>query len=233
MTTFLPVRTDDEHARITADYMENGKHMRAKRKPGKNMFKWFKGLSKEFGRLEATMNDIFDGRLITQATTFVFEWEQALGIPDDSFPGNGTEAERQRHIITKLSAEGISTGPELEWLCSLMGFFVTVWPGHHFWTTPDARVTFSTEKESRFTVVFEVNFDKSEAGILPNLFPVAFPWVFQSNNYNILQDFMLAVIPSNCNAQWIVAGGVWQDTLGGSPVMQDTLGGSPVAQDTL
>lgn len=230
--TFLATRTNDEHARITADYQQNGKHMRAKRKPGKNLYKWFKGLSIEYGRLEETLNDIFDGRLITKATTFVFEWEQAIGIPDNAFPGSGTAAERQRHIVTKLSAEGVSTATELEWLCSLMGFSVTVWPGHYFWTHPDARVSFSTEKESRFTVVFEINFDLSLPIVQPNLFPVPFPWVFSSNNYNILQDFMLDVIPSNCNGLWIVAGGVWQDTLGGSPVMQDTLGGSPVAQDT-
>jgi len=206
---FLPTRTDDEQARITADYQIDGPHMRAKRVPGKNVFKYLRAMSREFGRLEQYLRDANDGRLITRVTTFLSEWEKAAGIPDANFPAIGTEEERRRHVVTKLASEGVSTAADLEWLCSLMGFKVTVYPGYHFILNPDPRITFpigpAGEREARFTVVFEVNFAQSVPDAVPNLFPVPFPWEFRSNNYNIIQDFMLDIIPSNCNAKWIVA----------------------------
>jgi len=206
---FLPTRTQDEHTRITADYQIDGKHMRAKRMPGKNIYKWLRGMSKEFQRLEQNLADANDGRIITKIATFLTEWEKAAGIPDQNFPAIGTAEERRRHVVTKLASEGVSTAEELEWLCSLMGFAVTVYPGYYFILNPDPRISFppgvAGEREARFTVVFEVNFAQSIPDSIPNLFPVPFPWEFRSNNYNVIQDFMLDIIPANCNGAWIVA----------------------------
>ena len=203
---FLSIRTKDESARITADYQENGTHMRAKRIRSKNMYKFFRALGCEFSRAEEKISEIFDGRLITKSLTFLADWELAVGIPDDSFPAIGTAADRQKAVVTKLAAEGVHTKDELEWLCSLMGFKVEVIPGHYFWTNPDPRIDppFASEKESRFTVVFEMDFANSDPESQPNLFPVDFPWQFTSNNYNILQKFMLSVIPATVNARFIV-----------------------------
>jgi hypothetical protein len=202
---FLRTKTALEHTMISAAYQLGGIHLQSFRIPGKNLFKWLKAMSTEFANIESALNDFVDGRIITKSTTFLPEWEKSAGIPDDDFPAIGTAEERRRHVVTKLASEGVSTADELEWLCSLMGFSVKVYPGHYFWTNPDSRVSFSTERESRFTVVFEVDFDESIPEVIPEFFPVPFPWTFRSNNYNVLQSFMLSVIPSNCNGLWINA----------------------------
>lgn len=233
--SYLPTRTEDQQTKITADYLPNGMLMKAKRVQTSNLYKLLKGLSQEFGRLEGYLSSMVDGRIVTESQQFFEEWEQTVGIPDGSFPAIGTAEERRRHVVTKLSSEGISTADELEWLCWQMGFFVTVRPGHYFWDHPDPRVTLASERESRFTVVFDVEFAHSLPEVLPTRFPVPFPWVFASSNYNVLQEFMLQVIPANCNAIWITDYDheVWLDTLGGSPIMLDTLGGSPIVEDTM
>lgn len=234
--TFLLTRTDDEHARITADYQQNGLHYKAKRLASKVMYRFFKGTSKEFGRLEGYLNAVTDGVVITESPDFLPQWEKAVGIPDEYFPANATAAERQRHVVTKLAAEGISTAEEMEFLCSLMGFDVTVYPGHYFWANPDPRVSFSTERESRFTVVFEFDLLNSAPEVAPNLFPVPFPWVFSSNNFNIIQSFMLSVIPANCNGLFITKeniGGVIKDEIGESEVWKDLIGSPDVYKDDI
>ena len=233
---FLKTRTNDEHARISADYQQNGLHMKAKRLPSKVMYKFFKGISVEFSRLEGYLNSVTDGMLVTSSTDFVPEWENAVGIPDDSFPANGTADERQRHIVTKLASEGVSTASEFEWLCSLMGFSVTVYPGHYFWLNPDPRVTFDNVRESRFTIVFETDFFLSEPEVKANLFPVPFPWQFTSNNYNIMQEFLLSIIPANCNGLFITKeniGGVIKDEIGESEVWKDFIDSDEVYKDDI
>lgn len=203
---FLPTRTDDEHARITADYMPNGPHLVAKRLLTRNMYKLIKGLSKEFSRLEETTSAAMDGMDVRTSSTFLEEWETTAGIPDVSFDARGTVAERQKQCFAKLSAEGVSTAAQFEWLASLFGLHVTVWPGHYFYLNLDPRVGFfSSEKESRFTVVFEVNFDLSDPEYLPTLFPIRFPWVFGSSNYGTMKKFFDELIPANCNSIWIAS----------------------------
>ena len=200
----LPTRTKDEQTRITADYMPNGKHLAAKRMPSRNMYKWFAGLSGEFARMENALNAFADGWNITKSTGMLPQWEKATGIPDQNFSGRGTPIERQKGAIAKLAAEGVSTKADLEWLCSLMGFHVEVYPGHYFWLNPNPLVgSFSSEKESRFTIVFEVDFFQSDPEVLPTLFPITFPWVFGPSVYNSMRGFMLDIIPANCNARWI------------------------------
>jgi len=212
--------------------------MKAKRLPGKNIFKWLKGMSKEFRRLEQNLSDANDGRIITKVATFLTEWEKAAGIPDDDFPAIGTAEERRRHVVTKLSAEGVSTAEDLEWLCSLLGFVVTVYPGYYFILNPDPRVSFppgpAGDREARFTVVFEMDFDDSIPEVQPNLFPVPFPWEFRSNNYNVLQDFALAIIPANCNAIFIVEDtDIIQDSIISTDIIQDSISSTDIIQDSI
>jgi hypothetical protein len=200
---FLRTKSALEHTVISAAYQLGGVHLQAFRIPGKNLFKWLKAMSTEFARLETALNEFVDGRIVTKYPTFVPEWEKAVGIPDEDFQGTGLVEGRRRHVVTKLAAEGVSTADELVWLCSFMGFVVTVTPGHYYWDNPDPRVVFSSEKESRFTFVFEADPIRSSPINEAQLFPVPFPWPFAYDDYNALQGFMLKVIPANCNALWI------------------------------
>jgi len=209
--SFLPRRTDDEHARISADYLPNGPMFIAKRIMTSVMYKFLRGSSKEFSRIESTMNEIAAGWNLTNSTTFLEDWEKTLGIPDGHFPGTGDAETRRKQAHFKLASEGIHTSTQMEWLFSLLGLVVTVYPGHVFWLSghPDLNPHFATEKESRFSIVVEVDFGSSDPASLPNTFPVPFPWVFTSNNYTVAQSFFTQIIPANVNGRFVrkVSGG--------------------------
>jgi uncharacterized protein YmfQ (DUF2313 family) len=233
--TFLRVKTEEEHNEITAKYLLDGRHMRAKFIDGKVMFLYNLALSKAFKRVEEKLNEFALGRILTKSTVFVPEWEKAVQIPDDNLPGTGTIENRQRQALGKLSSDDMHTAEELEWLCSVFGFSVTVWPGHYFWRNPDIRVSFSSEKESRFTIVFEYDLTQSPAASGSGVFPVPFPWKFYSNTFNILQSYMLTIIDSNVNGLWINANAfdnVLKDTIDDETVLKDTIDDPEVLKDT-
>jgi hypothetical protein len=206
---FLPTRTKDEHAKITADYMPNGPHLKAKRVTTSVFYKFLRGLSVEFGRLEGYISDATDGRILTKSTQFLDEWENALGIPDDCFPKAGTAEERRRHAELKLSAEGAHTAEDFERLALILGYVIEVYPGHDFWdpgqpgNSSDPRFSFASEKESRFTIIFEMDPVASEPQLFDCVFPVDFPWNFCINNYAIMQCFFDTIIPANVNGIYL------------------------------
>lgn len=201
---FLPTRTDDEHARISADYLPNGWPFKAKRITTSVLYKFLKGVSKEFGRLEEKYSEIAAGWILTESTGMLEVWEKTLGIPDGSLPAVGSAESRRQQAHMKLASEGIQTTTEYEWLLSLLGLVCTVTPGYYFWLNPDPRVPpFATEKEARFTIVIDTNFTTSDSDSLPDSFPVSFPWVFGSSNYNVVQKFFKTIIPANCQLIWI------------------------------
>ena len=200
----FPTRDADEHARITADSLPNGDLFVAKRRPSKVMYKFIKGLSVEFGRLEGKMNEIAAGWLLTKSAGLLETWEKTLGIPDGKIPGTGDIESRRRQALMKLASEGVQTNSDYEWLLSLLGVVATVYPGHHFWTNPDPRLPpFSSEKESRFTLVVEADLVASDTEALPSFFPVPFPWVFRSSSYQVAQVFLKCIIPANVQLIWI------------------------------
>lgn len=197
-------RSEDEHARITGDYLPNGKAWVAKRLASKNLYKLLKGVSKEFGRLEEKMSEIATSWLLNSSAGLLETWEKVNGIPDGKIPGSADTENRRRQALMKLASEGIHTASDYEWLLSLLGIEATVYPGHYFWTNPDPRVPpFSSEKESRFTLVIEADIPLSDPIALPNFFPVPFPWVFRSSSYSVGQAYLMDVIPANVQLIWI------------------------------
>lgn len=201
--TFLKKRTFEDHARITANYLLDGRHMIAKNIPSKNMYKYFSAMSETFSRLEDKLNEWVSGRILTKSTVFLPEWEKTAGIPDANFPGTGNVESRRRQAQTKLSADDMYTAEELEWLCSIMGFSVNVYSGHILWVSGDPRVSFSSEKESRFTTIFEVDISASNPTSYNPTFPVTFPWKFYSSDRSALEKFTLSLLDSNVNGVWI------------------------------
>lgn len=203
-----PTRSDEEHARITADYLLDGIATQAKRIVSTNTFKFLKGLSKEFGRLEDTINTFASGWNITKTSQFVEEWEKTQGIPDNEFPATGGSENRRKQAHAKLAAEGLSTKDDIEWLLSLLGWEVVAYPGYYFILNPDPRVpTFSSDKEARFTLVVEVFNSLSDPTVVPQTFPIPFPWVFGLNHFFIAQNFLRTIIDANVQLVWIFGDG--------------------------
>lgn len=228
---FLKERTDDEHNKITAGYLLDGRHMRAKHIPSKIMFKYNRALSKVFSRVEKALNDFVDGKLITKSTAFLDDWEKTTGIPDNSLPGTGDVESRRRQTQMKLSVEGVYSADDWVWICSIMGFIVQVIPGHTLYLSGDPRVSFATEKESKFTTVFEVDRNLSTPVNDSPSFPVSWPWFFYSNDLEVLKDFVLEYIDTNVNAVWIDKATVIKSLFGASIVLKDQYGNSNVLKD--
>jgi hypothetical protein len=110
---------------------------------------------------------------------------------------------------------------------------VTVYPGKFFWLNPDPRVgSFSSIKEARFTIVFEVDFTLSDPEFLPTLFPIRFPWRFGSSNYGTMRRFFDELIPANCNARWISKSrGYIYDIASATDIIENVASATDVIED--
>jgi len=230
---FIPDRTKEQHQRITANYMPNGKILEAKNIPEKKTYKLLDGLSGTYSRLEAALNDFLKGMDITNSSDFVEEWEDCLRIPDAHYNTLGSREERRRYAVFKLSTEGVVTNDALVWLFGVYGIDVNVYPGKHFWDTYDPRVgNFSSIKEARFTIVFGISFLGSESGIFGTLFPVPFPWVFGNNRLNTALGLMREVIQANINMRYFFEDDEFvQDTTTSLDIWQDTTTSAEIRQD--
>lgn len=232
MSAFIPSRTEEQHQRITANYMPSGRAMEAKNIAGKVMYKKLNALSKGFSRIENAINDFLNGIVITKSADMVEEWEKCLGIPDESTIASGTREERRRYCVFKLSAEGMATKSELEWLLSVYGIAATVYPGLYFYNNYNPDVgTFSSVKEARFTIVFGVDMLSSEPEVANGNFPITFPWTFEESRIGIAQAFMREVIQANVNARWFYEGDIVQDTIDSADIWQDSISETDIIQD--
>jgi hypothetical protein len=118
---------------------------------------------------------------------FVPEWESALGIPDDCFPGDTTGNDidtRRTHILVKLAALGVQTSADFEALATTMGF-----PGTEVVSGEDAGIQ---PPDGRFTIV--INY---VAGTF-DVFPLSFEIEFGNSETEILDCLFEKLKPANC-----------------------------------
>ena len=229
---FIPTRTEEKQQRITANYMPSGDAMAAKNIAGKNLYKQINAHSKSFGRIESAINDFLSGIVITESADMVDDWEDLLGIPDESFFEEKTNEERRRYCVFKLSAEGVATKSELEWLLGVYGIACTVYPGLYFYNNYDPRVGyFSNIKEARFTIVFGIDILNTEAAAIDGSFPWTFPHSFESGRISIARNFMREIIEANVNARWFFDGDIVQDVISHDDVWQDVVSHEDIIQD--
>lgn len=160
-----------------------------------NFRKLILGMAGELFRANGLLRE-YSGEILPDETNkFLSEWESALGIPDTCFTGTGSNDERRRDTLVKLSALGIQTVQDFIDLAALFGITVTVTPGLDEIQFPLTFpvLMFSTETEARFTIV--VNF--SGTGI--SRFPYIFPLLFGSGEIAILECIFTKLKPANCN----------------------------------
>lgn len=226
--SLLETRDDHRQAEITSKYWPNGILWLAKNIRESNMYRRMFAMSKEIGRVEAVINSWIDGLDVTKSEQEVYLWERFLGIPDKNLKGNASADERRRHCQGKLSAEGVVNLKEYEWLLRIFGYETVVYPGWSFWPNgTDDRITWESEEEALYTIVFEIDYENSITEYLPDIFPVDFPWVFGASNYNQTTDFVInAVIPAECNAKFIPKrieeDDVWEDAIVGPETLDTT-----------
>lgn len=117
-----------KHADSLANYLPNGRLFLEKFNDESELRKLLVGLAGELERAEKNASDLYEERDITKTTLLIEEWERALGIPDDCFPGNGPIEERRNHVLIKFTMS-VQTGPDFERLGRLLGYDdITVTP---------------------------------------------------------------------------------------------------------
>jgi uncharacterized protein YmfQ (DUF2313 family) len=124
-----------------------------------------KGLASELLRVERWIQSFRYHQIPDVTVLYLDEWEEALAIPDDCFPGTGNEAERLQHIRLKLSSLGLQSSDDFVALAAVFGQTVTVQGGIESVLYPmpitDAKVarntivvTFSVAQPLAFTYTF-------------------------------------------------------------------------------
>lgn len=171
--------TQDQERRALASWMPPGMAWAAFRITDTNAWRFLNGLAPEFVRL-ATF--IREARVtipkITNNDDFIDEWEVAMAIPDDCFPGTGTLVERWTHVLAKFALMNVQSSADFVALAAVLGFTVTVEGGIGSVLFPG---TISDPKEARNTIV--VTFDVEE----PNAFPFTFPITFEQNQTQVVE----------------------------------------------
>lgn len=116
----------EEHTRSLAAYLSNGKLFEAKNIDGSNLNQLLRGIASELRISEGYLITLEKEYFPDRTTLFVKEWEQALQIPDDCFPGNGSLEERRMHVLIKLASLGVQTAEDFIDLALLFGKIVNV-----------------------------------------------------------------------------------------------------------
>lgn len=123
-------QTIHQHSNALADYLPGGRMFEAKRINGSNLRQLLTGLAHELLRAQGYISTLYQEYLPDQTKLFLSEWERALGIPDDCFNGVGTDDERLRDIILKLTAyAGIQTVSDFQNLADKFDLTAVVTPG--------------------------------------------------------------------------------------------------------
>lgn len=184
----------EEHTNALAAYMPNGRLFEAKNINDSNFRQLLRGLAGELFTSQGYLIT-FENEYFPDATDlFLSEWEQALGIPDECFLGLGTNNQRRRDIITKLSALGVQTADDFVALGEIFGVTVTLTTGDTAGSFPMSYpvLFFKTPADSRYTTI--VNFPLPTGGF----FVYDFPIVFGDDTQSTLRCLFSRLKPANC-----------------------------------
>src|SRR5574343_440466 len=116
----------EDHTNSLVAYLPGGDLFSAKNEQSSVLRRLFAGLAVQIKLADDTMNEITYHHDINCTVDLINEWESALGIPDECFPGTGTIEERRQQVLIKLSSLGVSTAKGFIDLGALFGFQVMI-----------------------------------------------------------------------------------------------------------
>lgn len=177
MPQLFTSHTINEHTQSLADHLPNGKGFIAKNQDGTNFRRFLRGLAFELQRIESTF--IYTTQQYDPQTTtdFITEWESAVGIPDDCFPGTEDLQTRRKHVVVKLLSSGANTAQDFIDIAAFLGFDITIsyLDEVEFYPPYDVPITLITGvPESRFIWIV------TGAGVVPNVPPYDVPFSLSS-----------------------------------------------------
>jgi len=186
-------RTQQEQARILANYLRDDKLHEAKNQENSNLYKILIGLAEGWLDFRENANDVVDNYNINNSLLLIEEWEQMVGIPDNIFDISGDIETRKRNILLKLAGSKAETKEQFERIGKILGFDIQVEPAFKYsrftYTFP---VLLLNEGSSPFVIL--VNINKS---LKPNGFSFKFTFKFSIDSADILKLFFNKIKPSN------------------------------------
>lgn len=186
-------RTQQEQARILANYLRSDKLHDAKNNKDSVLFKILMGLA--IGWIDFRNNSqlIVDNYNIYNSLQLLEEWEQAVGIPDDVFNIANDVETRRRNILLKISGSKAETSLQFENIGKILGFDIKCETGYQYCRFPLRFPIIFTKKENLpFLIVITI--DKKYQ---PKTFPFTFPIEFKSDIAIILKLFFDKIKPAN------------------------------------
>lgn len=160
---------------------------------------YLEGLSGELKRVYDGMNDLSCDYDITQTTELLPNWESAVGIPDECFPGTGTLAERRNHVLIKFAKMNVQTAEDFQDLAVALGFTdVIVTPLQDVAFPPyDVPFTPTLAPSSRFII------NVVGTNVVSEVPAYDVPFTPAANSSSILQCVFDIVKPANCIVNYI------------------------------
>lgn len=186
-------RTQQEQARILANYLRSDKLHDAKNNKDSVLFKILMGLAIGWIDFRDNSQLIVDNYNIYNSLQLLEDWEQAVGIPDDVFNIANDVETRRRNILLKISGSKAETSLQFENIGKILGFDVKCETGYQYCRFPLRFPIIFTKKENLpFLIVITI--DKKYQ---PKTFPFTFPIEFKSDIAIILKLFFDKIKPAN------------------------------------
>jgi uncharacterized protein YmfQ (DUF2313 family) len=154
------------------------------------------GLATELIRSSELLALFRDQILPDETILFLDEWEAAVGIPDDCFDGQGSDAKRRRDVLAKLASLGVQTAEDFKALAQIFGLGVIITGGSVHGTFPFTfpMILFPDERTARHTIVVDVM--ENPVG---NVFPYTFPLTFGDPLTTLVECLFRKLKPANCD----------------------------------
>lgn len=186
-------RTQQEQARILANYLRSDKLHDAKNNKDSVLFKILMGLAIGWIDFRDNSQLIVDNYNIYNSLQLLEEWEQAVGVPDDVFSIANDVEIRRRNILLKISGSKAETSLQFENIGKILGFDIKCETGYQYCRFPLRFPIIFTKKENLpFLIVITI--DKKYQS---KTFPFTFPIEFKSDIAIILKLFFDKIKPAN------------------------------------
>lgn len=199
MADLFTVFDEQQQTAIFANYLPSDNVFAGKVCEDTILYKFLFGFAETFRRVNDSLEITFDEYDLRTTVNFIDEWESALGIPDDCFPGTGTIAERQTDVFAKFIADGTQTEDDFIAIAALYGITITIEDGLSAFGTFDFTwdIIFQDIKQARFTMVVKFG----TPAILQ--FPLTFPIPFSDASIEKLKCLFRKLAPSNVDVIFV------------------------------
>lgn len=159
MVQFLPTRTQERQADISAQYIRNDELHLAKSVPNTVFRKMLLGIAEEELRFRAKTDEVYNDYDPRVTTNLIEEWEKTVGIPDDCLTNTGTLQERRDQVLFKLTSFNVTTKQQFEAVATALGITVVIRSGGDpgIGVFPlDFPITFLPDGAPQFTIIADL-----------------------------------------------------------------------------